>query len=141
MLQVSKVWERVLLPNGQVVMKTMAVSTIASFASAFLFLTGCSSQPHGSSRTTASALDPSPTVDASALSDSSVSDIEAFIADNYYSDSDIQHTFHTIFGEQIDCIDFYAQHSVRMNLAAGLPVPALRDPLVCFLHRNFGLGV
>jgi hypothetical protein len=105
-------------------MKSRGISKVVSFAPVILLLTGCSSQPEGSVGTTRSALDPPSAADAS-----DVSDIEAFIAENYYSDSDIQHSFHTIFGEQIDCIDFYAQHSVRMNLAAGLTVAAPPSPL------------
>lgn len=47
---------------------------------------------------------------------------KAFINSTFYADGDIQYSFHTAVGEQIDCIDFYAQHSVKGLLAAGIPV-------------------
>jgi hypothetical protein len=58
----------------------------------------------------------------------SVADIQSWIDTNYYADADIQHTFHTIFGEQIDCIDFYAQYSVKTLVATGIAVPLPGTP-------------
>jgi hypothetical protein len=105
-------------------MKSRGISEIVSLGFVTILLVGCGSRPEESLRTNASALGPPLAADASTVSDATVSNIEAFIAANYYADSDIQHSFHTIFGEQVDCIDFYAQPSIRMNIAAGLSVTA-----------------
>ena len=48
--------------------------------------------------------------------------IQEFI-DSRYAAADVTSSFHTKFGEAIDCIDFYAQPSVKTRLARGLPVP------------------
>lgn len=48
--------------------------------------------------------------------DSSVDDvarIQAYLDGKYYADVEVRHSFHTKFGEKIDCIDFDAQRSVR----------------------------
>ena len=55
----------------------------------------------------------------------------------FYATADIQHSFLTALGEPIDCIDFYAQPSVKWFLSHGVaksaldsvPAPAI-DPVV-----------
>jgi hypothetical protein len=49
--------------------------------------------------------------------------VQAFL-DARYKQSDVQHSFHTIFGETIDCIDFFAQPGVRALAALGTPITA-----------------
>ena len=39
--------------------------------------------------------------------------------ESFYATSDILHSFNTVFGEEIDCIDFYAQPVVKEALARG----------------------
>jgi Neprosin len=90
------------------------------------------SAPSSQLRTTG-AIAPTSTQVGTSTADSgldSPDEIQSFIDHYYYQDSDIQHTFHTIFGERIDCIDFYAQYSVRATLAAGLAVPPPAAPPV-----------
>lgn len=52
--------------------------------------------------------------------------------DERYTAADVRHSFHTIFGEAIDCIDFFAQPGVKALAARGTPVtempPAPRAP-------------
>ena len=64
-------------------------------------------------------------VDGGVLSETD--SINAYL-DSFYKPSDIQHTFNTIFGERIDCVDFYAQPSIRAMAARGLPVAPLTPP-------------
>jgi hypothetical protein len=47
--------------------------------------------------------------------------VQAYV-DDFYKDTDIKHSFYTMFDERIDCIDFYAQRSVRQMIASGTPV-------------------
>lgn len=47
--------------------------------------------------------------------------IEKYI-DSIYPRSDVRHSFRTVLGDDIDCIDFYAQPSVKSALQRGLPV-------------------
>jgi hypothetical protein len=109
-------------------MTKRGVPWTASFVSAVVLLFGCGTRPEETTaQTSASALASPSAADAGDADDAS--SVEAFIAANYYADSDIQHSFHTIFGEQVDCIDFYAQPSVRSSLASGVPVPAPASPL------------
>ncbi len=54
-------------------------------------------------------------------------DIEDYWDRSFYSTSDIKGSF-TVKGKQFDCIDFYAQHSVRDLLAQG-PLPFDPDHL------------
>src|SRR5579862_2771648 len=63
---------------------------------------------------------------STALADAT-SDIQAF-RDSYYTDADIRHSFTSKHGEHIDCIDYYAQPSVRNMKARGLPVLAAGAP-------------
>ncbi len=72
--------------------------------------------------------------------------IQAWIDQDFYSDADIQRSFHSIFGEQVDCIDFYAQHSVRMRVARGIsvtmpPSPPPVRPDFPVLDADFYAGV
>jgi hypothetical protein len=52
----------------------------------------------------------------------SAADLQAYI-NEYYLDSDIQYSFKDLGGRQIDCIDFYAQASVKQLVARGMFVP------------------
>ncbi len=54
--------------------------------------------------------------------------IRAFYEEAFYADSDVVHTFHLDTGEQVDCIDFYAQHSVKALTAAGQTVSSETPP-------------
>ena len=59
--------------------------------------------------------------------------IQAYL-DSLYKRSDVVSTFRTKFGEDIDCIDFYAQPSVKMELARGHKVYIPTD-LQAFPHE------
>lgn len=61
--------------------------------------------------------------DAGGIDAAELSAIEAWWTQNYYSDSDIQYSFETAQGEQVDCIEFNAVHSVKARLAQGKPIP------------------
>jgi hypothetical protein len=65
-------------------------------------------------------------VDSSvATSDADASDlsvIEAYWTADFYATTDIQHSFETASGTHFDCIDFYAQNSVKTLVANGLPL-------------------
>jgi hypothetical protein len=50
-----------------------------------------------------------------------ISSIQAYL-DSFYTTADIRHSFTTKFGEQVDCIDFYAQRSVKGFLAQGVQI-------------------
>jgi hypothetical protein len=84
-------------------MKSLGTTAVVSFVSATILPVGCANRPEEPVHTSAFALDPPSAADAS-----DVSDIEAFIAEDSYSDAHIQHSFHTTFGEQI-----------RQNLCGG----------------------
>ena len=62
--------------------------------------------------------------DKAALSDA----IQTYLDSTFYRDADIRHSFRTVAGEQIDCIDFAAQPTVRSMRAAGLEVPSSVPP-------------
>lgn len=47
--------------------------------------------------------------------------IQAYIYANY-APSDVRHSFRTVMGDDIDCIDFYAQPSVKAALQHGIQV-------------------
>jgi hypothetical protein len=46
--------------------------------------------------------------------------IDDYRNNNFYAEADIRHSFDTVRGDHVDCIDFGAQHSVKARLAAGL---------------------
>jgi streptogramin lyase len=54
--------------------------------------------------------------------------IQTFIEQTYYATSDIVSSFEASPGEQIDCIDFFAQHSVKAWLAKGVTIPSTPPP-------------
>lgn len=87
------------------------VATVAVFA-ILVATTECSTRDEGV-QSQASTL----VADAGELANA-----KAFIDSAFYADADIRHSFHTAVGEQIDCIDFYAQRSVKGFQAAGLAV-------------------
>ncbi len=68
------------------------------------------------------------TSDASALTAAELSRIDAYWDQHFYSDSEIQYSFHTKFGEQVDCIDFYAQRSVKAFQARGVAISLAGAP-------------
>ncbi|MGA3135145.1 MAG: neprosin family prolyl endopeptidase [Terracidiphilus sp.] len=45
--------------------------------------------------------------------------------DSRYTQNDVRHTFKTKFGEQIDCIDFYAQPGVKKLAARGMKIASI----------------
>jgi hypothetical protein len=53
--------------------------------------------------------------------------IQAFL-DARYLPSDVKHSFHTAFGETIDCVDFFAQPGIKQLAAAGHPILQLPPP-------------
>lgn len=55
--------------------------------------------------------------------------VRAFL-DRRYTRADVRHSFHTKFGEQIDCIDFFAQEGVKQLAANGQPITELPKPMV-----------
>jgi len=50
--------------------------------------------------------------------------IQTFL-ETRYTARDVQHSFHTIVGETIDCIDYFAQPGVKALAARGTPVTTL----------------
>ena len=57
--------------------------------------------------------------------DAGANSIQAYIDQNYYKMSDVDYSFHSKFGEDIDCIPFEAQASVKWRRAQGKSVIAL----------------
>jgi hypothetical protein len=45
-----------------------------------------------------------------------------------YRMEDVEHSFHTVFGETVDCIDFFAQAGVKQLAAAGTPITEIPKP-------------
>ena len=78
----------------------------------FAVLTGCSAEDKIGSQPSALSTD----------------EIQTYLNSKFYADSDIRHSFNTAVGERIDCIDFYAQPTVKAMLAAGLAVPTAVPP-------------
>jgi len=58
--------------------------------------------------------------------------VQDFLASRYKA-GDVRHSFHTKFGETIDCIDFFAQKGVKQMAAEGKPITELPKPTV---HPN-----
>jgi hypothetical protein len=54
--------------------------------------------------------------------------IQNYIDENFYTDSDVVYSFVAGWGQQIDCINFYAQHSVKALLADGVSIPTAPTP-------------
>jgi hypothetical protein len=48
--------------------------------------------------------------------------------ESHYKSVDVQHSFHTKFGETIDCIDYFAQPGVKAMAAIGKPMTTLPSP-------------
>jgi len=67
---------------------------------------------------------------AAAPADPSSSDVERVqgFLDARYAQNDVTHSFHTKFGETIDCIDFFAQAGVKQLAAQGRPITRLPQP-------------
>lgn len=65
------------------------------------------------------------TASASASADAGANSIQAYIDQNYYKMSDVDYSFHSQFGEDIDCIPFEAQASVKWRRAQGKSVITL----------------
>jgi hypothetical protein len=95
------------------VFEMLAVGTAAGL------LPSCSSTPTPSASATAV-----PGVAASSAEDQRV---QAFL-DSRYTSGDVKHSFRTKFGETIDCIDFFAQASVKRLAAHGTPIPNIPTP-------------
>jgi len=53
--------------------------------------------------------------------------VKSFL-DSRYATKDVRHSFHTTFGETIDCIDFFAQPGVKAMAASGKPITSLPAP-------------
>jgi hypothetical protein len=53
--------------------------------------------------------------------------VQAYL-DARYKPSDVKHTFNTVFGETVDCIDFFAQPGVKELAARGTPLTTIPDP-------------
>jgi alpha-tubulin suppressor-like RCC1 family protein len=54
--------------------------------------------------------------------------VQSYIDQAFYAYSDIVYSFQDFVGQQIDCIDFMAQHSVQALLAQGGTVPVVAPP-------------
>jgi hypothetical protein len=67
---------------------------------------------------------------AGAVSATEASAVHSYLENSYYADADIKYSFRTIFNEQIDCIDFYAQHSVKAFQAHGLSIDLTKAPSI-----------
>lgn len=48
--------------------------------------------------------------------------------DSRYAPNEVRHSFHTKFGETIDCVDFFAQPGVKALAARGTPITELPAP-------------
>ena len=53
--------------------------------------------------------------------------VQAFL-NNRYTQTDVRSSFHTKFGETVDCIDYFAQPGVKMLAARGTPITRLPPP-------------
>jgi hypothetical protein len=62
-----------------------------------------------------------------APSSNDVEQVQRFL-DARYTENDVKHSFHTKFGETIDCIDFFAQAGVKQLAAQGRPMTRLPQP-------------
>jgi hypothetical protein len=54
--------------------------------------------------------------------------IQSWIDQTFYATDDILYSFQTYQNEQVDCIDFFAQHSVQLLLAKGIDIPTVAPP-------------
>ena len=87
---------------------------------------GCAPQNDGQIATTSSAVSTDP----------GAAQIQAYINSAFYADTDILYSFLTPESQEVDCIDFYAQHSVKGFLEAGLSVSADNLPSPPALPSN-----
>jgi Neprosin len=87
---------------------------------ALLATAGCSgNHPSAPASTTGDA----PTAPAAAATGSGVT-VRQFL-DARYRAQDVRHSFHTALGQDIDCIDFFAQPGVRALAARGQPITSI----------------
>lgn len=100
-------------------------------ASAFSSVVGCS----GDFESASTPEDEAPSVEAFANAPASDAKRETervrVFLDSRYDAKDRRHSFHTKFGETIDCIDFFAQPGVKELAAQGTPItelPAVLPP-------------
>jgi hypothetical protein len=68
-----------------------------------------------------------PSTTVAALSATEAARVQAYL-DARYTAKDVLHSFHTKFGETIDCIDFFAQPGVKALAAEGHPITTLPPP-------------
>lgn len=94
---------------------TFVLGSNLAISCSIAFVAGCSSPPEA--ERTGVATSSVASVQGGAAS------VQAFL-DARYKQSDVQHSFHTIFGETIDCIDFFAQPGARALAAQGTPLTA-----------------
>jgi hypothetical protein len=60
--------------------------------------------------------------------------------DSQYTPTDVRHSFHTKFGETVDCIDFFAQPGVKALAANGTPITTLPPPIATPIQIDPGLA-
>jgi Neprosin len=70
-----------------------------------------------------------PSATAQGLPPGEAQRVQQFL-DARYTAKDVRHSFHTKFGETIDCVDFFAQPGVKAMAAAGRPITNLPTPAV-----------
>lgn len=105
-----------------------AVVLCATFCSSSVLLLGCSSD-FGSSTPAENEAKSMQDLSGAAPSDAKqeVEQVRAFL-DSRYTAKDVRHSFHTKFGETIDCIDFFAQQGVKELADQGTPITELPAP-------------
>jgi hypothetical protein len=105
-----------------------AVFCAATFCSSSVLLLGCSGDL-GSSSPAEDEAASTQELPGSGPGDAKREDerVRAFL-DARYMAKDVHHSFHTKFGETIDCIDFFAQQGVKELAARGTPIKELPVP-------------
>ncbi len=110
-------------------MRAIRLGSLAALLASIGVVASCSSRsetsaPAGLGTDVASAIH----LEAVQASDASTDDISAYLSSHYYDDSDIQYSFLTKYNEQIDCIPFSAQHSVKALQKKGITLDPKRVP-------------
>lgn len=115
-------------PRPKIVRRALVASSLLGFCA---LLEGCSGAgvtlTDDGAKTNAGT---TPTATSTAaVSAEEAARVRAYL-DSFYTAKDVTHSFRTKFGEDVDCIDFYAQPSVRARVAQGehVEVPEAPEP-------------
>jgi hypothetical protein len=100
--------------------RVSAAGTIMLAGAAFTCLGGCDGGLDGGAT-------PSPSDSALASPLAETQRVQDFL-DARYRQREVQHSFHTVFGQTIDCIDFFAQPGVKALAQRGTPLSTMPEP-------------